>query len=73
MKTPDLLALPLPEAIKQLEKAGTGYTVTLSEAKSKWQDTELEGVATEYVVRQNLLPDNKVALVTVKRYRKEVL
>ena len=73
MLIPDVLALPLSVAIAKLEAAGIQYTVVVTEPPH-WHDKVMsEKIAIEYVVRQNLLPDNKIALITSKRYRKEVL
>lgn len=73
MLIPDVLALPLSEAIARLEAAGIQYTVTVSQPPRKRAE-DIEGrVPTEYVVRQQLLDNDKIAIVTVKRYRKEVL
>lgn len=73
MLIPDVLALPLSEAITRLEAAGIQYTVTVSQPPRQRAE-DIEGrVSTEYVVRQQLLDDDKIAIVTVKRYRKEVL
>ena len=71
MLIPDVLALPLAEAIARLEAAEIGYTVAATPRRQN--EVVAEKIAVEYVVRQSLLSDNKVALVTVKKYRKEVL
>ena len=71
MLIPDVLALPLAEAIARLEAAEIGYTV--ADTQPPQNEVVAEKIAVEYVVRQSLLSDNKVALVTVKKYRKEVL
>ncbi|WP_307761285.1 hypothetical protein [Phascolarctobacterium sp.] len=74
MLIPDVLALPLSEAIARLEAAGIQYTVTVSQPpRQRAEDIEGRVVPTEYVVRQQLLDNDKIAIVTVKRYRKEVL
>ena len=73
MLIPDVLALPLAEAIARLEAAEIGYTVAATQPPRRQNEVVAEKIAVEYVVRQSLLPDNKVALVTVKKYRKEVL
>jgi len=72
MLIPDVLALPLAEAIARLEAAEIGYTVATAPPRRQ-NEVVAEKIAVEYVVRQSLLSDNKVALVTVKKYRKEVL
>ena len=73
MLIPDVLALPLSEAIARLEAAGIQYTVTVSQPPRQRAE-DIEGrVPTEYVVRQQLPDNDKIAIVTVKRYRKEVL
>ena len=72
MLIPDVLALPLAEAIARLETAEIGYTVADTQPRRQ-NEVVAEKIAVEYVVRQSLLSDNKVALVTVKKYRKEVL
>ncbi|CAK7039996.1 hypothetical protein [uncultured Phascolarctobacterium sp.] len=73
MLIPDVLALPLSEAIARLEAADIQYTVTVSQPPRQRAE-DIEGrVPTEYVVRQQLLDNDKIAIVTVKRYRKEVL
>ena len=68
------------DAVKKAEKA---KEITEDEAKKgtvadtqpprRQNEVVAEKIAVEYVVRQSLLSDNKVALVTVKKYRKEVL
>ena len=73
MLIPDVLALPLAEAIARLEAAEIGYTVAATQPPRRQNEVVAEKIAVEYVVRQSLLSDNKVALVTVKKYRKEVL
>ena len=73
MLIPDVLALPLAEAIARLETAEIGYTVADTQPPRRQNEVVAEKIAVEYVVRQSLLSDNKVALVTVKKYRKEVL
>ena len=73
MLIPDVLALPLAEAIARLEAAEIGYTVADTQPPRRQNEVVAEKIAVEYVVRQSLLSDNKVALVTVKKYRKEVL
>lgn len=50
-----------------------GYTVADTQPPRRQNEVVAEKIAVEYVVRQSLLSDNKVALVTVKKYRKEVL
>ena len=67
MLIPDVLALPLAEAIARLEAAEIGYTVADTQPPRRQNEVVAEKIAVEYVV------DNKVALVTVKKYRKEVL
>ena len=58
---------------KELEAAEIGYTVADTQPPRRQNEVVAEKIAVEYVVRQSLLSDNKVALVTVKKYRKEVL
>lgn len=73
MLVPDVLGLPLPEAIARLRAAGIEYTVNVSQAPRQRKE-DIEGkIPTEYVVRQQLLNNDIAALVTVKKYRKEVL
>lgn len=70
MLIPDVLALPLAEAIARLEAAGIGYTVAVTQPPRRQNEVLAEKIAVEYVVRQSLLSDNKVALVTVKKIQK---
>ena len=65
MLIPDVLALPLAEAIARLETAEIGYTVADTQPPRRQNEVVAEKIAVEYVVRQSLLSDNKVALVTV--------
>lgn len=66
---PDVLALTLAQAGKKLSQAGYTYEVRLTHPPKDMPST----TATEYVVRQRLLDNNKVELITVRRIRKEVL
>ena len=70
MLIPDVLALPLAEAIARLETAEIGYTVADTQPPRRQNEVVAEKIAVEYVVRQSLLSDNKA---TEKKYRKEVL
>ena len=73
MLIPDVLALPLAAAIARLETAEIGYTVADTQPPRRQNEVAAKKIEVEYVVRQRLRHDNKVALVTVKKYRKEVL
>lgn len=67
MKVPNVLALPLDEAIKRLEAVGAQYEVKVLLPP---RDSEADFVGKEvrkYVVRQQALPDDKVVLTIVYR------
>lgn len=71
MLVPNVLALPLDEAEGRLKAAGISYTVTAllpprdSEADFAGRDVR------KYVVRQQMLSDDKLALTIVYRTGKE--
>ncbi|MBQ8418593.1 MAG: hypothetical protein IJX10_08205 [Phascolarctobacterium sp.] len=67
MQVPNVLALPLDEAIKRLEAVGAQYEVKVLLPP---RDSEADFVGKEvrkYVVRQQALPDDKVVLTIVYR------
>lgn len=67
MQVPNVLALPLDEAIKRLEAVGARYEVKVLLPP---RDSEADFVGKEvrkYVVRQQALPDDKVVLTIVYR------
>ena len=55
MLIPDVLALPLAEAIARLEAAEIGYTVAATQPPRRQNEVVAEKIAVEYVVRQSLL------------------
>lgn len=67
MQVPNVLALPLDEAIKRLEAAGVAYEVkVLLPPRDSEADFEGKEVR-KYVVRQQALPDDKLVLTIVYR------
>lgn len=67
MTAPNVLALPLDEAVKRLEAAGFSYEVELllppRDSKDKFDGQNVR----KYVVRQKLLSDDKLVLTVVYR------
>ncbi len=63
----NVLALPLEEAAKRLESAGMKFTVQVllppRYSKEKFAGKDVR----KYVVRQQMLSDNKIALTVVYR------
>lgn len=69
---PDVMALPLNDAVKILTAAGWDFE--LVRISSRYRDKETENsYMEEYVVRQRKLSDYKVLLTTMLKRRKEVL
>ena len=69
---PDVLALPLSEAVKMLRTAGWDYQVV--RISSGYRHDTIENChMEEYVVRQQELADHKILLSTIMKRRKEVL
>lgn len=69
---PDVMALPLNDAVKIL--AAAGWDFELVRISSRYRDKEIENsYMEEYVVRQRKLSDYKVLLTTMLKRRKEVL
>lgn len=67
MNTPNVLALPLAEAIKRLEAAGFSCDVeVLLPPRDSEEDFNGQNVR-KYVVRQKLLSDDKLVLTVVYR------
>ena len=58
MLIPDVLALPLAEAIARLEAAEIGYTVAATQPPRRQNEVVAEKIAVEYVVRQSLYQSN---------------
>ena len=69
---PDVLALPLSEAVKILQAAGWDYQVVRISSAYR-HDTIENCLMEEYVVRQQELADHKMLLRTIMKRRKEVL
>ena len=69
---PDVLALPLSEAVKMLQAAGWDYQVVRISSGYRHESKENCRME-EYVVRQQLLADHKMLLSTIMKRRKEVL
>ena len=67
MQVPNVLALSLDEAVKRLEEAGVAYEVKVllppRESEADYEGKEVR----KYVVRQQVLPDNKLVLTIVYR------
>ncbi len=67
MAIPQVLALPLEEAVRRLEEAGCTYEVQLLlPPRASEADYENQAVR-KYVVRQRALSSNKIALTIVYR------
>lgn len=67
MQVPNVLALPLEEAVKRLQEAGVEYEVKVllppRESEADYEGKEMR----KYVVRQQALPDDKLVLTIVYR------
>jgi hypothetical protein len=67
MQVPNVLALSLEEAMRRLEAAGVEYEVkVLLPPRENEADYEGKEVR-KYVVRQQVLPDDKLVLTIVYR------
>ncbi len=66
---PDVLALEAGKALAVLQKAGYECSIIVTEPP-KVQDKPQAGKATDYVVRQRKLDNNKAEITLVRRYRK---
>ena len=69
---PDVLALPLSEAVKMLQAAGWDYQVVRFSSAYRHDNTDNCRME-EYVVRQQELADHRMLLSTIMKRRKEVL
>ena len=67
MQIPNVLALPLEEALKRLTEAGVEYEIKVllppRESEADYEGKEVR----KYVVRQQVLPDDKLVLTIVYR------
>lgn len=67
MQVPNVLALPLKEALKRLNEAGVEYEIKVllppRESEADYEGKEVR----KYVVRQQVLPDDKLVLTIVYR------
>lgn len=67
MQVPNVLALSLDEAVKRLEEVGVAYEVKVllppRESEADYEGKEVR----KYVVRQQVLPDDKLVLTIVYR------
>lgn len=67
MQVPNVLALPLEEALKRLTEVGVEYEIKVllppRESEADYEDKEVR----KYVVRQQALPDDKLVLTIVYR------
>ena len=67
MQVPNVLALPLEEALKRLNEAGVEYEIKVllppRESEADYEGKEMR----KYVVRQQVLPDDKLVLTIVYR------
>ena len=69
---PDVVALPLPEAVQLIRAAGWDFRVI--RISSGYRHESIENCRLEeYVVRQQELADHKMLLSTIMKRRKEVL
>ncbi|MBQ9764089.1 MAG: hypothetical protein IJV92_07020 [Phascolarctobacterium sp.] len=67
MQVPNVLALPLEEAVQRLEAAGVQYEIkVLLPPRDSEADFEGKEVR-KYVVRQQTLPDDRSVLTIVYR------
>ena len=67
MQVPNVLALSLDEAVRRLEEAGVAYEVKVLLAPRE-NEADYEGKEVrKYVVRQQVLPDDKLVLTIVYR------
>ena len=67
MQVPNVLALPLEEAMRRLEAAGVECEVKVL-LPPRESETDYEGKEVrKYVVRQQVLPDDKLVLTIVYR------
>ncbi len=67
MQVPNVLALSLEEAVRRLEAVGVKYEVKVL-LPPRESEADYEGkVVRKYVVRQQVLPDDKVVLTIVYR------
>jgi len=69
---PDVVALPLAEAVKLIQAAGRDYQVVCISSGYRHEIKENCRME-EYVVRQQELADKKIFLSTIMKRRKEVL
>ena len=69
---PDVLALPLSEAVKMLRAAGWDYQVVRISSGYRHESKDNCRME-EYVVRQQELADHRMLLSTIMKRRKEVL
>ena len=69
---PDVLALPLSEAVNMLEAAGWDYQVVRISSGYRHESKDHCHME-EYVVRQQELADHRMLLSTILKRRKEVL
>ena len=67
MQVPNVLALPLEEALKRLAEVGVDYEIKVllppRESEADYEGKEVR----KYVVRQQVLPDDKLVLTIVYR------
>ncbi len=67
MQVPNVLALPLEEALKCLTDTGVEYEIKVllppRESEADYEGKEVR----KYVVRQQVLPDDKLVLTIVYR------
>ena len=67
MQVPNVLALPLEEALKRLNETGVEYEIKVllppRESEADYEGKEVR----KYVVRQQVLPDDKLVLTIVYR------
>lgn len=67
MQVPNVLVLPLEEALKRLAEAGVEYEIKVllppRESEADYEGKEVR----KYVVRQQVLPDDKLVLTIVYR------
>lgn len=67
MQIPNVLALPLEEALRRLEEAGAEYELRVLLPPRDSEEDFAGRAVRKYVVRQQLLPDNKTVLTVVYR------
>lgn len=67
MTVPNVLALPLNEAVRRVEDAGFSYEIEVLLPPRDNEESFADKDVRKYVVRQKLLSDDKLVLTVVYR------